>query len=158
MKDMKSQIQHRELCQQRDKEFLALYHPTLDAMLEQGMDMNQARRAAVEFTLINGHPHYHVSHERAYRCICHLLNACDKRGNGARTYRKATAMDLPKRRLRQQMWYEIAQRVRALMCKGMSMDSAIEHVLTYCRASRFFISPATALTKICTATRVRAIR
>jgi hypothetical protein len=75
MKDMKSEIKKRYLCDQRDKEFLALYHPTLDAMLEQGMPIGKARRAAVEFTIANGHPHYHVDMERAYRCVCHLLNA-----------------------------------------------------------------------------------
>ena len=61
------QIEHRDLCQQRDKEFLALYNPTLDALLEHGMPESKARRAAVEFTIANGHPHYHVNHERAYR-------------------------------------------------------------------------------------------
>ena len=79
MKDMKSEIKHRELCQQRDREFLELYHPTLDTLVEQGMPMSKARRAAVEFTIANGHPHYHVDHDRAYRCVCHLLNAEQKK-------------------------------------------------------------------------------
>lgn len=152
------QIEHRELCQQRDKEFLALYNPTLDALLEHGMPESKARRAAVEFTIANGHPHYHVNHERAYRCVCHLLKADDKKGNGARTYRTRAGLGLAKRRLRQQMWFEIADRVRTLCAQGMSVDDAIEHVLEHCRASRFFISPATALTKICTLTRTRALR
>ena len=146
------------LCQQRDKEFLALYNPTLDALLEHGMPESKARRAAVEFTIANGHPHYHVNHERAYRCVCHLLNAGDKKGNGARTYRTNAGLGLAKRRLRQQMWFEITDRVRTLTAQSMSVDDAIEHVLEHCRASRFFISPATALTKICTLTRTRALR
>jgi len=158
MNDMKSQIEQRELCQQRDKEFLALYHPTLDALLQQGMNKKAARRAAAEFTIANGHPHYHVSHERAYRCVCHLLTAEEKKGHGARTFRTREAIELPKSRLRQQMWYEIAQRVSLLMNQGLSVDLAIDHVLEHCRASRFFISPATALTKICTQARLRAIR
>ena len=158
MKDMKSTIQHRELCQQRDREFLALYHPTLDAMLEQGMPMSKARRAAAEFTIANGHPHYHVDMERAYRCVCHLLNAEQKKANNARTYRTPEEMGLAKRRLRQQMWYEIAQQVSTLLARGMSINSAIDHVLEHCRASRFFISPTTALTKICPMARVRALR
>ena len=158
MNDMKSQIEHRELCQQRDKEFLALYHPTLDALLNQGMDAGMARRAAVDFTIANGHPHYHVNHERAYRCVCHLLAAEDKKGAGALTYRTETAMQLAKNRLRRQMWYEIAQRVRLLTKQGMSVENAIDHVLEHCRASRFFISPATALTKICPQARKRALR
>lgn len=150
--------EHRELCQQRDKEFLALYHPTLDALMGQGMPEDKARRAAVEFTIANGHPHYHVNHERAYRCVCHLLNAKAKRGNGARTYRTTEEMGLAKNRLRRQMWYEITQRVEALMSQGISVEKAIDHVLEHCRASRFFLSPATALTKICPQARSRALR
>ena len=155
---MKSEIRHRELCQQRDKEFLALFNPTLDAFLEQGVPMCKARRAAVDFTIANGRPHYHVDMERAYRCVCHLLSASDKRGNGARNYRTREEMGLPKRRLRQQMWYEITDHVRALTSHGMSIETAIDHVLEHCRASRFFISPATALTKICPQARRRALR
>lgn len=158
MNDMKSLQEHRELCQLRDKEFLELYRPTLDALLERGVPMSKARRAAADFTIANGHPHYHVSHERAYRCVCHLLNADDKRGNGARTYRTSEEIGLAKRRLRRQMWQEITQRVRTLMDKGLSVECAIDHVLENCRASRFFLSPATALTKICTQVRVRALR
>ena len=146
------------LCQQRDKEFLALYHPTLEALMEQGMSESKARRAAAEFTITNGHPHYHVDHERAYRCVCHLLSARDKRGNGARNYRTREEIGLPKRRLRQQMWYEITDHVRALTSQGLSIETAIDHVLEHCRASRFFISPATALTKICPQARRRALR
>ena len=158
MNDMKSLQEHRELCQLRDKEFLKLYRPTLDALLERGVPLSKARRAAADFTIANGHPHYHVSHERAYRCVCHLLNADDKRGNGARTYRTSEEIGLAKRRLRRQMWQEITQRVRTLMDKGLSVECAIDHVLENCRASRFFLSPATALTKICTQVRVRALR
>ena len=148
----------RELCQQRDKEFLALYHPTLDALLEQGMSMSKARRAAAEFTIANGHPHYHVDHERAYRCVCRLLTEQDKKGNGRHTYRTSETMGLPKNRLRQQMWLEIAGHVGELTHQGMSIGKAIDHVLEHCRASRFFLSPATALTKLCPASRSRALR
>lgn len=158
MKDMKSEIQQRYLCEQRDKEFLELYHPTLDSMMEQGMPLSKARRAAVEFTIANGHPHYHVDLERAYRCVCRLLNADDKKACNARTYRNIDEMGLPKRRLRQQMYYEIAEHVSRLLKRGMSVESALAHVLNHCRASRFFISPATALTKICTYSRTRAMR
>lgn len=158
MNNMKSMIQQRELCQQRDKEFLALYCPTLDAMLSQGIDKTKAQRAAALFTITNGHPHYHVNHERAYRCVCHLLHANDKKGNGALTYRINEDMNLTKGRLRQQMWLEITQRVGELIRQGLSVDHAIDHVLEHCRASRFFISPATALTKICPQARSRALR
>lgn len=158
MRDMKSDIKKRELCQQRDKEFLQLYHPTLDALIEQGMPSSKARRAAAEFTIANGHPHYHVDHERAYRCVCHLLNAEQKKAANARTYRTSEEMGLPKGRLRQQMWFEIASRVASLRDRGMSVEDAIDHVLEHCRASRFFITPATALTKICPKARERALR
>ena len=40
----------------------------------------------------------------------------------------------------------------------MSIDRAIDHVLEHCRASRFFITPATALSKICPKSRSRALR
>lgn len=158
MSDMKTEIKKRALCEQRDKEFLSLYHATLDAMLEQGMDESQARRAAVKFTIANGHPHYHVDHERAYRCVCHLLNAEDKKASNARTYRAIDDTTVAKNRLRRQMWYEIAQHVKELRDQGMSTNRAIDHVLEHCRASRFFITPSTALTKICTQSRRRALR
>ena len=158
MNDMKIEIRKRELCQQRDKEFLALYHPTLDMLVAKGMPLSQARRAAVDFTIANGHPHYHVDHERAYRCVCQLLNAEQKKSSNARTLRDSAKMSLPKRRLRQQMWFEIASRVATLCDRGMSVNDAIDHVLEHCRASRFFITPATALTKICPKSRERAMR
>ena len=158
MKDMKTEIKKRALCEQRDNEFLSLYHATLDAMLEQGMNESQARRAAVKFTIANGHPHYHVDHERAYRCVCHLLNADDKKASNARTYRAIDDTAVAKNRLRRQMWYEITQHVKELRDQGMSVNRAIDHVLEHCRASRFFITPSTALTKICTQSRRRALR
>lgn len=158
MNDMKTEIKKRTLCEQRDKEFLALYHPTLDAMLEQGMNESQARRAAVKFTIANGHPHYHVDHERAYRCVCHLLSANDKKASNARTYRAIDDSAFAKNRLRRQMWYEITRQVKELRDQGMSTNRAIDHVLEHCRASRFFITPATALTKICVQARRRALR
>lgn len=158
MKDFKSLIEHRELCQQRDKEFLALYCPTLDALLRQGMPEKKARRAAAKFTIANGRPRYHVSHTRAYRCVCQLLKAEEKKCSKARTFRNEEEIELPERRLRRQMWYEITDHVRELMSQGMSVTNAIDHVLEHCRASRFFIAPATALTKICTQARTRALR
>ena len=158
MNDMKTEIKKRTLCEQRDKEFLALYHPTLDAMLEQGMNESQARRAAVKFTIANGHPHYHVDHERAYRCVCHLLSANDKKASNASTYRAIGDNAFAKNRLRRQMWYEITRQVKELRDQGMSTNRAIDHVLEHCRASRFFITPATALTKICVQARRRALR
>ena len=65
MRNMQSEINRRELCLERDKEFLELYRPTLDALLQKGMTESKARRAAAEFTVANGHPHYHVDHASA---------------------------------------------------------------------------------------------
>ena len=149
--------ERRELCQQRDQEFLALYNPTLDALIDQGVPFCKARRAAVEFTLANGQPHYHVNYERAYRCVSRMLSADEKQSSNARDY-KAEEIDLAETRLRRQMWHEITDRVRALRHQGMSVERAINHVLEHCRASRFFITPATALTKICPQSRSRAMR
>ena len=160
MKNIQSEIRHRALCEQRDKEFLALFNPTLDAFLGQGMPMSKARREAAEFTIANGHPHYHVDMDRAYRCVCHLLAAEKKKAANARTFRSGDDAALPKRRLRRQMWYEITSHVARLQDKGMSVEQALEHVLEHCRASRFFISPTTALTKICpkSRSRIRSLR
>lgn len=158
MRNTTNENAQRSLCEQRDREFLALYHPTLDAMLEQGMNESKARRAAVKFTIAHGHPHYHVDYERAYRCVCHLLKAEDKKSSNALTFRSSDHLNLAKSRLRCKMWYEITQRVKELCDMGMSIPQAIDHVLTHCRASRFFISPATAMTKIVTRSRKRALR
>lgn len=146
----------RYLCERRDKEFLEMYHATLDAMNAQGVP--HAHQAAVQFTIDNGHPHYHVDFERAYRCVCHLLKDSEKAASNARTYRIDDGV--PQTPLRQQMWQEITDRVRCLLQQGMSVQRAVEHVLEHCRASRFFISTSTALTKICTRerTRQRAMR
>lgn len=157
MNHMNKEREHRELCLLRDKEFLALYNPTLDALIEQGMPPCKARRAAVEFTIANGQPHYHVNHERAYRCVSKLLSADEKQARNARDY-KDEEIDLAETRLRRQMWEEITNRVRALRRQGLSVECAINHVLEHCRASRFFITPATALTKICPQSRNRAMR
>lgn len=158
MNNTQSQLERRYLCQQRDKEFLALYHPTLDALLAQGMKESKARRAAVEFTIANGHPRYHVDHERAYRCVCHLLRADEKKASNARDYTTEAEIGLAETRLRRQMWQEITDRVRCLHQQGLSIDRAIEHVLEHCRASRFFLTVSTAMTKICLKARTRALR
>ena len=158
MKDMYFNEEQRDLCRRRDKEFLALYHPTLDALLEQGMPSAAARREAVKFTIANGNPHYHVDHENAYRVVCHLLNARQKNAFNARTYRTQEEMALHKNRLRRQMWFEIAQRVSELRSMGLSVSQALDHVLEHCRATRFFITPSTAITKICTQARQLSLR
>ena len=146
----------RDLCAQRDKEFLALYVPTLDTMIEQGVPHPQM--AAVAFTIANGRPHYHVDLENAYRRVCRMLKAEEKTRSNARTYDSESEVNLAHDRLRRQMWVEITQRVRDLLKQGVSVERATEHVLTHCRASRFFITPATALTKICPQARTRALR
>jgi len=147
---------HRELCAARDKEFRELYAPTLDAMLAAGVP--HARHAAAVFTIHNGHPRYHVDLVNAYRRVCHMLKAEEKHRHNARTYDPLTQTGLCNERLRRQMWAEITERVRPLIAQGMSVEQAVDHVLTHCRASRFFITPSTALTKICINVRTRALR
>lgn len=148
--------ERRDLCLQRDKEFLALYRPTLGTMIEYGVPHPQM--AAAAFTIANGHPHYHVDLDIAYRRVRHMLNAEEKASHNARTYDPVTEVGLAHDRLRRQMWVEITQRVRELVRLGVSVECATEHVLTHCRASRFFITPSTALTKICTQARTRTWR
>ena len=143
--------ERRDLCARRDKEFLALYRPTLVTMIEHGVPHPQI--AAAAFTIANGHPHYHVDLDIAYRRVRHLLNAEEKASHNARTYDLVTEVGLAQDSLRRQMWVEITQRVRELVQLGVSVESATEHVLTHCRASRFFITLSTALTKVCTRTR-----
>ena len=147
--------ERRSLCEQRDKEFLELYCPTLDLMIEQGVAHPHA--AAAAFTIANGHPHYHVDLENAYRRVCHMLRAEEKTRSNARTY-DPMQTGLVNDRLRRQMWAEITCRVRNLLKEGLSVERATEHVLLHCRASRFFITPSTALTKICPQARTRALR
>ncbi len=152
-----NQTEHkRALCQRRDKEFLDLYIPTLDAMIKQGVPHPQM--AAASFTIANGHPHYHVDFVNAYRRVCHLLRAQEKNRHNARDYDLETETGLAVERQRRLMWLEITQRVRELHNQGLSVEQAIYHVLEHCRASRFFITPSTALTKICAHVRSRAIR
>ena len=156
MNNTRTMQEKRDLCVQRDKEFLALYGPTLDTMIEQRVPHPQM--AAAVFTITNGHPHYHVDLENAYRRVCHMLKAEEKARHNARTYDSETEVGLSHDRLRRQMWAEITQRVRELLQQGVSVERATEHVLTHCRASRFFITPSTALTKICAQARTRALR
>jgi hypothetical protein len=156
MMNTRTNHEQRDLCAQRDKEFLELYCPTLDMMIEQGVPHPQM--AAVVFTITNGRPHYHVDLENAYRRVCHMLKAEEKARHNARTYDPETEVGLANDRLRRKMWVEITGRVRELLAHGMSVERATEHVLSHCRATRFFITPSTALTKICTKARSRAIR
>lgn len=108
----------------RDKEFLTTYKAALAHLIES--KVKNPKLLAVRWTILNSSPHYHVSYERAYKVICHIL-----RHN-----------ELPiKPSLQACMWNEIAQRVKALTGNGItSISKALELVLTHCRASRFFIS------------------
>ena len=111
-------------CQARDMEFVALYNPTLQLMIERGSPA--PRRHAIHFVINNGHPRYHVSFKRAYEVVCQLL----------RHGKKPTASSL-----QVAMWHEIAGRVAQLCASdGMSIARAVEFVLEHCRANRFYIS------------------
>lgn len=112
-------------CVRRNQEFIELYRSSLAFMVHNRV--RDARRRAVEFTLNYGRPHYPVSFERAYPVVCSILK---KHHNPC------------KRPYKRMMWFEIADRVRVLVATGdISIAKALEHVLTDCRASRFFIEP-----------------
>ena len=111
-------------CQARDMEFVALYNPTLQLMIERGSPA--PRRQAIHFVIHNGTPRYHVSYKRAYEVVCQML----------RHSRTPTASSL-----QAAMWHEIASRVAQLCATdGMSIARAVEFVLEHCRATRFYIS------------------
>jgi len=122
---------------QRDREFMELFHHTLDVMLAAGVP--QATEQAARFTIANGSPHYPVGHERACMVVRQLLRHPYK---GQLT-------------VRQQMWTELTERVRWLIGCGVSLPAAVELVLTHCRASCFHLSLSTATTHICTRANVR---
>ena len=118
--------------QSRDREFLDMYDKALASVLKQ--NISNPKRVAVRWTIYNSCPHYHVSFDRAYKVVSHLL-------------RKGYAPLMPS--LQASMWMEIAQRVRSLINDaGMSIAKAIDFVLTNCRASRFFISEHYAYTTL----------
>ncbi|MBQ0068142.1 MAG: hypothetical protein KBT09_00085 [Bacteroidales bacterium] len=109
----------------RDNEFMEMYLKVLDFMFE--MKVSNPRRMAVNYTVLNGKPHYHVSYDRAYNVVRNLLN---------------NNVNPVKPSLQSLMWEEIAGKVKALMVKNdVSIARAVEFVLEHCRASRFFISP-----------------
>lgn len=109
----------------RDNEFMAAYRQVLDLMLEQGVP--DARRAAIDFTVLHTQPHYHVSFDRAYIVVSNIINS---------NYNPV------KPSLQAHMWEEIARKVQNLLiCKRLSISRALQFVLEHCRASRFFITP-----------------
>mgnify|MGYP003308829092 CR=1 FL=1 len=109
----------------RDNEFMKHYREVLDLMMEQGVP--DARKAAIDFTVLNSRPHYHVSFDRAYVVVSKILNS---------SYHPA------KPTLQTLMWNEIADKVSQLIAtKRLSIARALQFVLEHCRASRFFISP-----------------
>lgn len=109
----------------RDNEFLETYRQVLDLMIERGVP--SPRRAAVEFTVLNSRPHYHVSIERALVVVGRMLSS---------------GRNIVKPSLQALMWEEIASKVKQLIdCKGISLNSAVQFVIDNCRASRFFVTP-----------------
>ncbi len=124
---MKSTIQvngKKAARQRRDNEFMALYREALALALRQGVA--DAKRLAVQWTIYNSSPHYHVSYERAYKVVRRLL-----RGESAPV----------RESLQLEMWRELAGRVAMLVAHGrVSVAQALEFVLEHCRASRFFVT------------------
>ncbi len=106
----------------RDEEFLTLFNETLKLMVDCGV--KNPRQAAVRFALANGAPRYAVSFERAYDVVCGMLRG--------QTFHKGEN--------HLAMWRELTERVRLLVAEsGISVARALEHVLTHCRASRYFM-------------------
>ncbi|MBQ7689588.1 MAG: hypothetical protein IJT30_00100 [Muribaculaceae bacterium] len=110
---------------ERDREFLACYTQALQLAIAQRVP--NAQQLAVCWTIHNGSPHYHVSYERAYKVVRRLL---------------ADGTEPPIREsLQLEMWREIARRVAALTAgTRVSVAKALEFVLEYGRASRFFVT------------------
>jgi len=110
---------------ERDKEFNAIYRQVLNFMIEHKVP--NARQAAVRFTVLHSHPHYHVSYDRAYIVVSKILKG-----------QPFTARPS----LRASMWLEIAKQVKYLHDNhNISIARATEWVIENCTASRFFISP-----------------
>ena len=108
----------------RDREFMETYRQALDMFLRQGV--SNPKRLAVRWAIYHGAPHYHVSFDRAYKVVNHILH-------------KGRNPLLPS--LQAKMWLEIADRVNELIqSAGMSVSRALDFVLAHCRASRFFIT------------------
>lgn len=109
----------------RDNEFIEAYRQVLDLMLERGVA--SPRKAAIEFTVFNSRPHYHVSVERALVVVGRILSS---------------GRNIVKPSLQALMWEEIASKVKQLVDKkGVSLSCAVQFVIDNCRASRFFVSP-----------------
>lgn len=119
----------------RDEEFASLYAEALQLMISRGVA--HPRRAAIRFTIHNGHPRYHVSFDRAYVVVCRLM-----RNRKAPTGQDASpGNNVAPCSLRNTMWREIASRVAMLTSeRTVSIAAALEFVLEHCRASRFFIT------------------
>lgn len=109
----------------RDTEFRAIYRRALVRMFELGVP--NPRKAAVEYTVMNGRPHYHVSYDRAYIVVRKILH-------DGRTPVKPSLQAL--------MWHEIAAKTKELIDnEGLTLPVALQQVLDSGRASRFFITP-----------------
>lgn len=114
----------KEMRLKRDSELLDLFQEALMAFI--GHNTKDPRKKTLEFALANGHPHYYVSHSRAYPVVCSIIR------------RGVNPVKMPDQ---SQMWDEIAAKVRQAMDSGVpSINKALEFVLQNCRASRFFIS------------------
>ena len=109
---------------ERDSEFMEIYTRALELALKQRVA--HPKRLAVRWTIYNGSPRYHVSYDRAYKVVRHLLSKP--------TQPLQSSLQL-------EMWREITSRVKMLTeGRAMSVAQALEFVLMHGRASRFFVS------------------
>lgn len=88
--------------------------------------MPGAKAKALRWVVYNGRPRYHVGYIRTHIALCVMARGGKPCNEGTTTYL---------------MWQEIAARVQAMQqALGISRAKAIDYVLEYCRASRFFIT------------------
>mgnify|MGYP007101832353 CR=1 FL=1 len=111
---------------ERDKEFMEMYRSAYKEYFAAGSGEPKLR--AIDFTLANGKPHYHVSLDRALHVVPLLL--------------KGRQSPLKPESMQDRMWREITEKVASLLsADGLALGQAIDFVITTCRASRFYISP-----------------
>ena len=127
MKNSISQMaeERRHLTRLRNKELLHDYRRALCEAYNSNIIIN--RRELVRQVLLNGRPHYYVNFDHAYNVIMHI---------------NAKSEVTKKTQLKQAMWREIYQKVKAEQekCPSLSLSAALSRVLATERASRYYIS------------------
>ena len=112
----------------RNKELIEMFLEAYRLMRKK--NLHNAKAKAIQWVVYNGRPRYHVGYIRTHIALCVMAQ-------GGKPCKEGTTTFL--------MWQEIDARVRAMQhALGISRAKAIDFVLEYCRASRFFIKEHTA--------------